>query len=267
MRQRQFTTASPLLNVMIQAVYKTSSVLSRDYGEVANLQVSKKGSGGFVTATDQRVEKKLFEALSKARPEYGFLMEESGEIQGKDKDTRWIVDPIDGTLNFMHGLPGFSMSIALERHGEITAGVTYDVLRDELFYAEKGFGAFLNGRRMRVGNVDRVKDALMATSLPNNRCQTNPQRLAWLQKLCPQALGVRSLGSTTLSLAYIAAGRLNGFWDFGAHIWDYAAGEILIKEAGGYVSFLDIEETPKVLVASSPIIHEDIRRIFKKVGK
>ncbi|MDX2238639.1 MAG: inositol monophosphatase family protein [Hyphomonadaceae bacterium] len=230
---------SALLTVMIAAARKTGRALARDFGEVENLQVSRKGPADFVTAADLKAEKTLFEELSKGRPGYGFLMEERGAVVGSDKTHRWIVDPLDGTLNFMHGVPHFAISIALEREGALVAGVVYDVIKDELFWAEKGAGAYLNDRRLRVAARTELNDAVIATGLPFRGKPGHDKALAELGRVMAATAGVRRFGSAALDLAYVAAGRVDGFWERGLSPWDFAAGAVLVREAGGFAREVD----------------------------
>lgn len=230
---------SALINVMTAAARKAARTLVHDFGEVEQLQVSKKGPADFVSAADHRAEQILMGELKTARPRYGALMEESGVIEGADTSNRWIVDPLDGTLNFLHGIPHFCLTIALERDSEIYAGVTYDPLRDEMFWAEKGFGAYLNHSRLRVSSRERLEDAVVATGLPPARRQSYSELAAELDSLTPRTAGIRRLGSAALDLAYVAAGRFDGFWEQGLHPWDMAAGIVLVREAGGLVGEID----------------------------
>ncbi len=227
-----------IINVMTGAAMKAARGLVRDYGELDNLQVSRKGPGDFVTAADKKSEQILHEELSKGRPDFGFLMEESGAIEG-DPRMRWIIDPLDGTLNLMHGIPHFSISIANEAHGEIVAGVVYDPLRDEMFWAERGTGAFLNDRRIRVSGRNRIEDALIATGIPAIGRHGKEKFQEQLGRAMTKAAGIRSVGSAALALAYVAAGRFDGFWDMSQGAWDIAAGLVLVREAGGLVSDME----------------------------
>ncbi|MFQ6017775.1 MAG: inositol monophosphatase family protein [Kiloniellaceae bacterium] len=233
-------TRSALINVMTRAADKAARGLKRDFGEVENLQVSKKGPADFVSTADLRAEQVLREALSRARPGYDFLMEESGASQGRGRaERRWIVDPLDGTTNFLHGLPHFAISIALEESGEILAGVIYDPIKDETFYAERGAGAFLNDRRIRVSSRSRLEESLIATGAPFKGRGDRPHFLSELDSVLEATAGIRRCGSAALDLAYVAAGRYDGFWERGLSSWDTAAGIILVREAGGYVSQVD----------------------------
>jgi myo-inositol-1(or 4)-monophosphatase len=229
---------SALLNVMVQAALKAGKSLTRDFGEVQNLQVSLKGPGDYVTQADRRAEKVVREELLKARPTYGFLGEESEEIKGTDGAHRWIVDPLDGTTNFLHGIPMFATSIALQRSGEIVAGVIYNPASDELFTAEKGGGAFVNDRRLRVSARRNLSDSVIGCGVPHLGRGQHGRFLVQLRHVMGEAAGIRSMGAAALDLAYVAAGRLDGFWDEYLSPWDVAAGVVLIKEAGGFVSDL-----------------------------
>ncbi len=230
---------SALLNVMTQAAMKAGRSLSRDFGEVQNLQVSMKGPGDFVTNADLKAEKIARQELDKARPGFGFLMEESGETKGRDLQNRWIVDPLDGTSNFLHGLPHYCTSIALEREGEVVAGVIYNPINDELFVAERGQGAYVNDTRMRVAARRNLSECIVSTHIPHWGKEGHLDFLAQEKKIMKSVSGIRCTGSTALDLAYVAAGRIDGCWQVGPDPWDFAAGMILIREAGGFVT--DIE--------------------------
>ncbi|HVM77481.1 MAG TPA: inositol monophosphatase family protein [Stellaceae bacterium] len=228
---------SALINVMAGAALKAARGLIRDFGEVEQLQVSVKGPGDFVTQADIKAEKVLRQELARARPGYGFLMEESGETPGADGRHRWIVDPLDGTTNFMHGIPQFCISIGLEREGELVAGVIYEPVRDEMFWAEKGAGAYVNDRRLRVSARRQLGEAVIATGIPTIRGNVDRELyMRTLSAVMATTVGVRRAGAAALDLAYVAAGRYDAFWEFGLSPWDMAAGIVLIREAGGYVS-------------------------------
>ncbi|MCG8443263.1 MAG: inositol monophosphatase [Caulobacterales bacterium] len=227
--------ASPTITLMISAARKAARALRRDFGEVENLQVSRKGPADFVSAADQRAEDIIREELHAGRRGYGFLLEESGEIAGTDKSHRWIVDPLDGTLNFLHGMPHFAISIGLEREGAVVAGVVYNPIVDELFWAEKGRGAYLNDRRMRVSSRQGLADAVIATGIPFRGRAGHAQFLTELHAVMGEVAGVRRFGSAALDLAWVAAGRFDGFWERGLNAWDIAAGVVLVREAGGVV--------------------------------
>ncbi|MEZ5995216.1 MAG: inositol monophosphatase family protein [Hyphomonadaceae bacterium] len=257
--------ASALLNVMIAAARKAARSLARDFGEVENLQVSRKGPSDFVSSADLKAEKTLFEELSKARPGYGFVMEERGVVEGTDKTNRWLVDPLDGTTNFLHGIPHFAISIGLEREGILVAGVIYNVVRDELFWAEKGQGAYLNDRRLRVAGRTDMREALFATGTPFHGKPGHEVFLAEVERVIARTAGVRRFGSAALDLAYVAAGRFDGFWERGLNIWDVAAGAILVREAGGVVNDIDGGDFLKTgaIVASNTALTPQITQTLR----
>ena len=261
---------SAIINVMGGAALKAARGLIRDFGEVEQLQVSVKGPGDFVSTADLRAEKVLRTELAKARPGYGMLFEEGGGAAGSDPRHRWIVDPLDGTSNFLHGIPHFAISIALERDGEIVAGVIYEPVRDEMFWAEKGGGAFLNDRRLRVSGRRQLGDALIGTGMPFAGHGDRETYLATLAAVMPVTSGVRRIGAAALDLAYIAAGRLDGFWEFGLNIWDIAAGILIVREAGGYVTDLagghGMLESGDVLAANDHL-HLPLAQLLKKALK
>ncbi len=229
---------SPVLNVMANAALKAARGLLRDFGEVEQLQVSVKGPGEFVSTADLKAERMLKNELTRARPGYGLLFEEGGAEAGTDPRHRWIVDPLDGTTNFLHGIPHFAISIALERDGEIVAGLIYDPVRDEMYSAEKGLGAFVNDRRLRVSARRQLADAVIGTGMPFGNRGDPTTYLATLAAVMAGTSGVRRMGAAALDLAYVAAGRFDGFWEFALAPWDIAAGLLLVREAGGYVSDL-----------------------------
>ena len=224
---------SPVVQVMIDAVKKAARPMLRDFGEVAALQVSRKGPGDFVSAADLKAEQTLFEVLMKARPGYGFLGEERGMVEGTDKSHTFIVDPIDGTTNFLHAMPHFAITVALEREGEIQAGVTFNPITNELFWAEKGKGAFLNDARIRVSGRRELADCLIGTGLPFIGRPGHGQTIKEVHAIGQRVAGIRRLGSAALDLAWVAAGRYDAFWERNLNPWDVAAGLILITEAGG----------------------------------
>jgi myo-inositol-1(or 4)-monophosphatase len=225
--------ASPTLTVMINAARKAARALQRDFGEVENLQVSMKGPANYVTKADQRAERTLQEELTKARPGYGLLMEEAGAISGRDGEHRWIVDPVDGTTNFIHGIPHFAISIALERSGTVIAGVIYNPISNDLYTAERGRGAYLNDRRLRVAARRDLRDAVISCGIPHLGRGDPVQFARELARLQPKVAGVRRFGAAALDLAWVAAGRLDGYWERGLAAWDVAAGILLVREAGG----------------------------------
>jgi myo-inositol-1(or 4)-monophosphatase len=249
------------ITVMTQAVLKAARPLVRDFGEVENLQVSIKGPGDFVSAADRRAEQTLRRELARARPGFGFLLEETGEVAGEDGSHRWIVDPLDGTTNFLHGVPHFAISVALERRGELVAGVIYDPIKDEMFCAEKGAGAYLNDRRLRVSGRGDLATCLIATGIPVLSWRGREQGyVRQLDRVAAEVAGIRRLGTASLDLAYVAAGRFDGFWEFGLKAWDMAAGIVLVREAGGLVGRLEDEDddilAEGTLAASNPSIHQ-----------
>lgn len=230
---------SALINVMVSAARKAARALNRDFGEVENLQVSRKGPADFVTAADRKAEEIIHEELARARPDYSFLMEESGKTDGRDLTHRWIVDPIDGTTNFMHGIPMFAISIALERDGDLVAGVIYNPASDELFTAERGKGAFMNDRRLRVAMRNDLGNAVICCGIPHMGRGDHGEFMRELAVIGPKVAGIRRTGSAALDLAWVAAGRFDGFWEHGLSAWDIAAGIVLVREAGGLVTDLN----------------------------
>lgn len=221
------------LNIMIKAARKAGRALVKDFREVENLQVSMKGAGDFVSRADLNAEKLLKEELRGARPTYGWLAEEGGGEDGEDPTRRWIVDPLDGTTNFLHGLPHWAISIALEHKGQIVAGVVFDPAKDEMFFAEKGAGAWMNESRLRVSGRHRMIESIFATGVPFGGRSDLPMTLQDIARLAPACAGIRRWGSAALDLAYVAAGRYDGFWERRLNAWDLAAGLIIVKEAGG----------------------------------
>ncbi|MDE9451038.1 inositol monophosphatase [Aliiroseovarius sp. Z3] len=245
------------LNVMIKAARMAGRSLVKDFREVENLQVSMKGAGDFVSKADIAAEKIIRDILMEARPNYGWLAEESKEIEGKDPTRRWIVDPLDGTTNFLHGLPHWAISIALEHKGEIVAGVIYDAAKDEMFTAEKGEGAWLNQSRLRVSGRSRLIEGLFATGLPFAGRADLPDTLQDLARILPSCAGVRRFGAAALDLAYVAAGRYDGFWERRLNAWDVAAGLVIVREAGGFVAPINpdgsILEDGEIIAANEAI--------------
>ncbi|MDC7682386.1 inositol monophosphatase family protein [Asticcacaulis sp. BYS171W] len=237
---------SALIQAMVSAIRKSCKGVARDFGEVSELQVSRKGPGDFVTAADKRVEAALFEELLRLRPGYGFLGEEQGAHEGTDKTHRWIVDPIDGTTNFMHGIPVFACTVALEREGEIVAGVTFNPVTNDLYWAEKGKGAYHNDKRLRVSARRNLDECLIATGAPFIGKTGHAQFLKDLHQIMQRTVGIRRLGACSLDLAMVAAGRVDGYWERGLKPWDMAAGILLITEAGGKVTSIDSDQSPMV---------------------
>ena len=248
---------SPTLNVMITAARKAGRSLARDFGEVEQLQVSIKGPANFVSSADHRAEEIIFRELNKARPEYGFLMEERGVVDGADKTHRWIVDPLDGTTNFLHSNPLFAISIGLEREGQLVAGVIYNPASDELFTAEKGKGAYMNDRRLRVAARKSIADALVTTGIPHRGREGHPRFLKEMEVLMREVAGIRRTGSAALDMAFVAAGRFDAYWEHNLKAWDLAAGIVIVREAGGIVSDLSggtaILDTGDILAANAQL--------------
>ena len=245
------------LNIMQKAARKAGRSLAKDFREVENLQTSMKGAGDFVSRADIAAERIIKEELMEARPTYGWLAEEGGEEPGKDPTRRWIVDPLDGTTNFLHGLPHWAVSIALEHKGRIVSAVVYDPSKDEMFFAEKGQGAWMNEGRLRVSGRTRMIESIFATGLPFGGRADLPETLQDLARLLPTCAGVRRWGAAALDLAYVAAGRYDGFWERRLNPWDIAAGLLIVQEAGGLVEGLEPDTHPMesgaVLCASEPI--------------
>ncbi len=261
---------SALLNVMIAAARKAARALKRDFGEVEKLQVSLKGPANFVSAADRRAEETLYAELTKARPGYGFLGEEGGIREGSDKTHTWIVDPLDGTTNFLHGIPQFAIAIALRRETTVVAGLVYNPVTDEMFTAERGKGAFLNEQRIRVAARRRLADAVLACGLPHigrGDLALGARETGAMQK---EVAGLRRFGAAALDLAWVAAGRLDGYWERNVSPWDMAAGLILVREAGGFVSDCDGGGDPLAaghIAAGNEAIHKEILRVLKAAGK
>jgi myo-inositol-1(or 4)-monophosphatase len=256
---------SATINVMEAAARKAGRGLIRDFGEVEQLQVSRKGPADFVSEADRRADRILRAELSKARPSFGLLMEESGATKGSDDERLWIVDPLDGTTNFLHGIPHFAVSIGLEERGEITAGVIYQPVSDELYWAEKGVGAYLNRRRIRVSSRGRIDEALLATGFPFGERPGKEEFFSVMRPVMELAAGVRRFGSAALDLAYVASGRYEGFWEFGLAPWDVAAGIVIVREAGGLVSEVDGGSGMlhgQSIVAANDALHTPVRKLI-----
>ncbi|HGG04209.1 MAG TPA: inositol monophosphatase [Aliiroseovarius sp.] len=248
------------LNLMMKAARLAGRSLVKDFREVENLQVSMKGAGDFVSRADIAAETIIREELREARPNYGWLGEESGFEAGEDPTRRWIVDPLDGTTNFLHGLPHWAVSIALEHKGEVVAGVVYDPAKDEMFFAEKGQGAWMNQARLRVSGRNKLIEAIFATGLPFGGRDDLPETLQDLARILPTCAGVRRWGAAALDLAYLAAGRYDGFWERRLHAWDVAAGLIILREAGGLAEPIvpgrDMLEDGEIVAANDAIFEK-----------
>ena len=250
------------INILVKACRKASKTLIRDFGEIENLQVSVKGPGDFVSVSDKKVEKILVDELQKARPNYSILSEEVGEISN-DKSFKWIIDPIDGTSNFLHGIPHFAISVGLEHNDEIICGIIYDPIKDEMFTAEKGNGSYLNNQRIRVSSRSKLKDCMLFTGGPKKQSKDRELALKEYYNFSTKVLTpIRKLGSASLDIAYVAAGRCDGFWQRNLNYWDIAAGIILVKESGGFVTDFYGEnkylENKTILVTNSKINKEMI---------
>ena len=256
--------SSPNINVMVKACRKAAKILIRDFGEVEKLQVSLKGPGDFVTVSDKKVEKILIDELQRARPNYSILSEEIGLIK-KDEEFKWIIDPIDGTANFLHGIPHFGISIGLEHNKEIICGIIYDPIKNEMFFAEKGNGSYLNDQRMRVSARSKLMDCIIFTGGPSFKSNDEDKKLSLKEyEKFSSKVGtpLRKMGSASLDMAYVAAGRCDGFWQRNLNYWDIAAGIVLVKEAGGFVTDFkgnnEYIENKTILAANSNINEEMI---------
>jgi myo-inositol-1(or 4)-monophosphatase len=252
------------LNLMVKAARKAGRSLVKDFREVENLQVSAKGPGDFVTRADREAERIIKDELRGGRPTYGWLGEETGAEAGEDPTRRWIVDPLDGTTNFLHGLPHWAVSIALEHKGEIVAAVVYDAAKDEMFTSEKGQGAWLNGMRLRVSGRRQMEEAVFATGVPFGTKRTLPLTMQDLARLMPQCAGVRRWGAAALDLAYVAAGRYDGYWEREISAWDMAAGLLLVKEAGGFAGGLGVGKPfdTGTVVAGNAALYEPLVKVL-----
>ncbi|MXQ07900.1 inositol monophosphatase [Alphaproteobacteria bacterium GH1-50] len=256
------------LNVMIKAARAAGRSLVKDFREVENLQVSSKGAGDFVSRADIAAEKIIRDELMQARPNYGWVGEESDAVEGKDPTRRWIVDPLDGTTNFLHGLPHWAVSIALEHKGEIVSGVVFDPAKDEMFVAEKGAGAWLNESRLRVSDRTKMIESIFITGLPFGGRGDLPETLKDLGRLLPMTAGVRRWGSAALDLAYVAAGRGDGYWERRLNAWDIAAGLLIVREAGGFVESLSGEGDPLEtgdLICGNPGVFDKFSKTIRNV--
>jgi myo-inositol-1(or 4)-monophosphatase len=258
---------SPQINLITRACMKASRSLIRDFGEIENLQVSSKGPGDFVTSADRRTEKIIIEELQKAHPEYGILTEEAGFINKSNVKNRWIIDPIDGTMNFLNGVPQFAISIGYEEDNEIKCGAIFNPIMNEMFCAEKGNGAYLNNSRIRVSNKKKIKDALLVTGGPKGASKIKEKIFSEYINVSNNVSNVRKFGSAALDMAYVACGRFDGYWQRELNYWDIAAGIVILKEAGGFVDFFD--DDPKLpikknVLASNSNIHDELNKLINK---
>ena len=258
---------SPQINLISKACIKASRSLIRDFGEIENLQVSSKGPGDFVSSADKRTEKILIEELQKAHPEYGIITEETGIINKSNIKNRWIIDPIDGTMNFLNGVPQFAISVGYEENGEIVCGVIFNPIMNEMFIAEKGNGAYLNNSRMRVSNKKKIKDALLVTGGPKGTSKIKEKIFSEYINVSNNVSNVRKFGSAALDMAYVACGRFDGYWQRELNYWDIAAGIIILKEAGGFVDFFEDDENlpfKKNILATNANIHDELKGLINK---
>jgi len=260
---------SALINVMVKAARRAGRSLNRDLGEIENLQVSMKGPANFVSLADKRAEEMIYTDLAKARPGFGFIGEEGGTREGTDKTHTWIVDPLDGTTNFLHGIPQFAISIGLSREGTVIAGVIYNPATDELYIAERGKGAFLNDQRLRVAGRRKLNECVVACGLPHIGRGGHDVALKEMAALQDKVAGFRRFGAAALDMAYVAAGRLDGYWERNLQPWDIAAGQILVREAGGIVSGIEGHDnalTTKNVVCGNEFVHAELVKILKPLG-
>ena len=260
---------SALINVMVKAARRAGRSLKRDLGEIENLQVSMKGPANFVTAADKRAEQMLYDDLLKARPGYGFIGEEGGTREGTDKSNTWIVDPLDGTTNFLHGIPQFAISIGLQREGVMFAGVIYNPANDELYIAERGKGAFLNDQRLRVAGRKKLDECVIACGLPHIGRGDHELSRREMTELQPKVAGLRRFGAASIDLAFVAAGRLDGYWDRNLQPWDIAAGMIMVREAGGVVSGIEGGDTALAtgnVVCGNEYVQTELVKVLKPLG-
>ena len=258
---------SPQINLISRACMKASRSLIRDFGEIENLQVSTKGPGDFVTSADRRTEKILIEELQKAHPEYGIVTEESGILNQSNTKNRWIIDPIDGTMNFLNGIPQFAISVGYEEEGEIKCGVIFNPIANEMFCAEKGNGAYLNNSRIRVSNKKKLKDSLIVTGGPKGSSTIKDKIFSEYINVSKKVSNVRKLGSAALDIAYVACGRFDGYWQRELNFWDIAAGVIILKEAGGFIDFFDQDKQyplKRNIIASNANINDELKDLILK---
>ena len=259
---------SPKLNIIYKACMKSAKSLIRDFGEIEKLQVSSKGPGDFVSSADKRTEKIIIDELLKAHPDYGILSEEAGEINKNNKDNRWIIDPIDGTTNFLNGIPHFAISIGYEEDNEIKCGIIFDPIKNELFFADKGNGAFLNNSRIRVSKKKNLEDSLLVTGGPKFSSKIKEKILKEYSDVSLEINApIRKFGSAALDISYVACGRFDGYWQRELNYWDIAAGIIILKESGGFIEYFnkdDISSIKRNIIASNDNIHKNLVGLIKK---
>jgi myo-inositol-1(or 4)-monophosphatase len=258
---------SPHINIISKACMKASRSLIRDFGELENLQVSSKGPGDFVSSADKRTEKIIIDELQKAHPEYGIITEETGIINKSNIKNRWIVDPIDGTMNFLNGIPQFAISVGYEEDNEIKCGVIFNPIMNEMFCAEKGNGAYLNNSRIRVSKKKKINEALLVTGGPNGSSKIKDKIFSEYINVSNNVSNIRKFGCAALDMAYVACGRFDGYWQRELKYWDIAAGIVILKEAGGFVDFFEDDPSlplKKNVLATNSIIHEELRELINK---
>ena len=259
---------SPKMNLIHKACMKASKSLIRDFGEIEKLQVSSKGPGDFVSAADKKSEKIIIEELMKAHPDYAILSEESGEINKGNKENKWIIDPIDGTSNFLNGIPQFAISVAYEEKNEVICGMIFDPIKNEMFFAEKGSGAFLNNSRIRVSKKNKLKESILVTGGPrfsSSRRDLTFKEYVHISNMVD--IPIRKFGSAALDIANVACGRFDGYWQWELNYWDVAAGIVILKEAGGFIDFMDIDGKDSLkrnIIATNSEIHQELKSILKK---
>ena len=258
---------SPHINIITKACMKAARSLIRDFGEIENLQISSKAPGDFVSSADKRTEKILISELQKAHPEYGIITEESGIINKNNIKNRWIIDPIDGTMYFLNGLPQFAISIGYEEENEIKCGVIFNPVTNEMFCAEKGNGAYLNNSRIRVSKKKHIQDSLLVTGGPKQTSKIKNQIFLEYSEVSKKVSNVRKFGSAALDMAYVACGRFDGYWQRELNYWDIAAGVVIVKEAGGFVDFFGEDNNfplKKNIIATNSLIHGELRDLIDK---
>tara|TARA_A100001011_G_scaffold368220_1_gene422320 strand:- start:276 stop:1079 length:804 start_codon:yes stop_codon:yes gene_type:complete len=259
---------SPKMNIIYNACLKASKSLIRDFGEIEKLQVSSKGPGDFVTAADKKSEKIIIEELLKAHPDFGILSEEAGVINKKNDQQRWIIDPIDGTLNFLNGIPHFAISVGYEENNEIICGIIFDPIKNEIFFAEKGSGAFFNNSRIRVSKKNKIKNSLLVTGGPKFDSEQKKDIFEEYFKISKMVdAPIRKFGSASLDIAYVSSGRFDGFWQWDLNYWDIAAGLVILREAGGFVDFMPGKvktSSKKNIIATNSNIHQELQAALMK---
>jgi myo-inositol-1(or 4)-monophosphatase len=258
---------SPQINLITRACLKASRSLIRDFGELENLQVSSKGPGDFVSSADKRTEKIIIEELQKAHPEFGIITEETGIINRSNIKNRWIIDPIDGTMNFLNGIPQFAISVGYEEDNEVICGVIFNPITNEMFCAEKGNGAYLNNSRIRVSNKKKIKDAMVVTGGPKQASKIKDKIFSEYINVSNNVSNIRKFGSAALDMAYVACGRFDGYWQRELNYWDIAAGIVILREAGGFIDFFDQDPglpIKKNIIASNSNIHDELKELINK---